>query len=40
MAAFAAVLAVLVWAKHHSNIRRLLRGEEPPSIGASKARRA
>ena len=32
---FAAALAVLVWAKHHSNIRRLLRGEEP-RIGAGK----
>jgi glycerol-3-phosphate acyltransferase PlsY len=39
MAAFAAVLAVLVWAKHHGNIRRLLRGEEP-RIGANKARSA
>jgi glycerol-3-phosphate acyltransferase PlsY len=36
MAQFAAIIAVLVWAKHHTNIRRLLRGEEP-RIGASKA---
>jgi acyl phosphate:glycerol-3-phosphate acyltransferase len=34
--AFSAVLAVLVWIKHHSNIRRLLRGEEP-RIGKRKA---
>jgi glycerol-3-phosphate acyltransferase PlsY len=33
---FAALVAVLVWAKHHANIRRLLRGEEP-RIGANKA---
>jgi len=33
---FSAVLAVLVWIKHHSNIRRLLRGEEP-RIGKRKA---
>lgn len=36
LAQFAAVLAVLVWIKHHSNIRRLLRGEEP-RIGKRKA---
>ena len=24
-----ALLAVLVWLKHHANIRRLLKGEEP-----------
>jgi glycerol-3-phosphate acyltransferase PlsY len=36
VAQFAAIIAVLVWAKHHTNIRRLLRGEEP-RIGASKA---
>lgn len=33
---FSAVLAVLVWIKHHSNIKRLLRGEEP-KIGKRKA---
>ncbi len=32
---FAGVLAMLVWIKHHANIRRLLRGEEP-RIGAGK----
>lgn len=35
MAGFAAFLAVLVWAKHHANIRRLLAGTEP-KIGKSK----
>jgi acyl phosphate:glycerol-3-phosphate acyltransferase len=35
MAVFAAFLAVLVWAKHHANIRRLLDGTEP-KIGKSK----
>lgn len=34
-AELAAVIALLVWAKHHTNIRRLLRGEEP-RIGAAK----
>jgi glycerol-3-phosphate acyltransferase PlsY len=28
-------LAVIVWAAHHSNIRRLLKGEEP-KIGQKK----
>jgi glycerol-3-phosphate acyltransferase PlsY len=35
MASFAAFLAVLVWIKHHTNIARLLKGEEP-KIGAKK----
>ncbi len=39
VAELAAVLAVLVWAKHHENIRRLLRGEEP-RIGARKGHAA
>ena len=34
-AELAAVVALLVWVKHHTNIRRLLRGEEP-RIGAAK----
>jgi len=28
-AAVVAVIAVLVWIRHHENIRRLLRGQEP-----------
>jgi glycerol-3-phosphate acyltransferase PlsY len=32
---FAIAIAVLVWAKHHTNIRRLLAGEEP-KIGQGK----
>jgi len=39
VAIFSAVLAILVWIKHHSNIRRLLRGEEP-RIGKRKAKAA
>jgi glycerol-3-phosphate acyltransferase PlsY len=35
LAEFAGVVAVLIWARHHTNIRRLLKGEEP-RIGASK----
>jgi glycerol-3-phosphate acyltransferase PlsY len=35
MAVFALFLAVLVWAKHHANIRRLLDGSEP-KIGKTK----
>lgn len=36
MVEFTAILAVLSWIKHHANIRRLLKGEEP-RIGAKKA---
>ena len=36
IAVFAAILAVLVWIKHHENIRRLLDGTES-KIGAKKA---
>jgi glycerol-3-phosphate acyltransferase PlsY len=39
VAELAAALAVLVWAKHHENIRRLVRGEEP-RIGARKGHTA
>jgi acyl phosphate:glycerol-3-phosphate acyltransferase len=35
IAVFAAILAVLVWIKHHENIRRLLSGTES-KIGARK----
>jgi glycerol-3-phosphate acyltransferase PlsY len=35
MSFFAGFLAVLVWIKHHTNIVRLLKGEEP-KIGAKK----
>jgi glycerol-3-phosphate acyltransferase PlsY len=34
-AVLAAFLAVLVWIRHHENIRRLLKGEEP-KIGKKK----
>lgn len=34
-AVFAAFLAILVWIRHHENIRRLLKGEEP-KIGKTK----
>lgn len=37
LAAFAAVLAVLVWIKHHGNIRRLLSGTES-KIGRKESR--
>lgn len=33
---FAIVLAVLIWLRHHANIARLVRGEEP-RIGAGKS---
>jgi glycerol-3-phosphate acyltransferase PlsY len=36
IAVFAAILAVLVWIKHHENIRRLLNGTES-KIGAKKS---
>lgn len=36
VAMLAAVLVLLVWAKHHENIRRLLEGSEP-KIGAKKS---
>ncbi len=36
LAEFAGILAVFVWAKHHSNIRRLLTGTEP-RIGRKQA---
>jgi glycerol-3-phosphate acyltransferase PlsY len=32
---FTIAMAVLVWIRHHENIRRLLRGEES-KIGASR----
>jgi glycerol-3-phosphate acyltransferase PlsY len=35
VAATAGLIAIFVWAKHHTNIRRLLAGEEP-KIGRSK----
>ncbi len=36
MVEFSAILAVLVWLRHHENIRRLLKGEES-KIGRKKA---
>ena len=36
IAEVAGLLAVLVWLRHHANIRRLLKGEEP-KIGAKRA---
>ena len=36
MVEFGAIVALLIWAKHHANIRRLLKGEEP-KIGRKTA---
>ena len=36
LAGWCAVVAVIVWAKHHQNIRRLIKGEEP-KIGKKKS---
>jgi acyl phosphate:glycerol-3-phosphate acyltransferase len=37
MVQFAAIIGVVVWAKHHANIRRLRRGEAPRIGSKSKA---
>ena len=38
LAGFALLVAVLVWLRHHQNIRRLLKGEEPKIGGRAAAK--